>query len=251
MQIYEKPVRLLMKDMADAFALKPGQTFTKHQAIDWFAQHYPKIKTATITAHLVKLSTNASSRVHYNLHAGADDLFFRIDPSHFRLYDSKQDAVPINSAGDKAETEPPIDEEEEPESSAKFAYEKDLQNYLAKNLAKIEPGLRLYDEEEITGIEFPVGRRSIDILAVSATGDLVVIELKVSHGYDRVVGQLMRYMAWIRKNLAEPGQKVRGVIVAREISEDLLLACSELQNVLLLEYEISVSLKAVALESGT
>ena len=27
------------------------------------------------------------------------------------------------------------------------------------------------------------------------------------------------------KNLAEPNQNVRGVIVAREISEDLLLAC--------------------------
>ena len=33
----------------------------------------------------------------------------------------------------------------------------------------------------------------------------------------------MRYMAWIRDNQAEAGQKVRGVIVAREISEDLLL----------------------------
>jgi len=31
---------------------------------------------------------------------------------------------------------------------------------------------------------------------------------------------VMRYMAWIRKNQAEPGQQVRGVIVAREISED-------------------------------
>ena len=36
----------------------------------------------------------------------------------------------------------------------------------------------------------------------------------------------MRYMAWIRKNQAELGQRVRGLIVAREISEDLLLACS-------------------------
>jgi hypothetical protein len=30
-------------------------------------------------------------------------------------------------------------------------------------------------------------------------------------------------MAWIRTNQAESGQQVRGVIVAREISEDLLL----------------------------
>lgn len=52
---------------------------------------------------------------------------------------------------------------------------------------------------------------------MDANGDLVVIELKVSRGYDRVVGQLIRYVAWIKKNLAEANQQVRGVIVAREI----------------------------------
>jgi len=72
-----------------------------------------------------------------------------------------------------------------------------------------------------------------------------VIELKVSRGYDRVVGQLMRYMAWIRKNQAEAGQQVRGIIVAREISEDLWLACSLLADVKLLEYELSLKLKLV------
>lgn len=54
-------------------------------------------------------------------------------------------------------------------------------------------------------------------------------------------------MAWIEKNHAEPGQKVRGVIAAREITEDLKLACSYLPNVTLYEYELSVSLKKVAL----
>jgi len=78
----------------------------------------------------------------------------------------------------------------------------------------------------------------------------VVIELKVSRGYDRVVGQLMRYMAWIGKNLAEPTQKVRGIIVAREISEDLLLACSLLANVQLFEHELSLTLQQVDTETG-
>jgi hypothetical protein len=55
----------------------------------------------------------------------------------------------------------------------------------------------------------------------------------------------MRYMAWIRKKQAEPGQQVRGVIVAREISEDLLLACSLLLGVQLFEYELSLKLKSV------
>ncbi len=55
----------------------------------------------------------------------------------------------------------------------------------------------------------------------------------------------MRYVAWIKKNLAEPDQNVRGVIVAREISEDLLLACSMVPGVELFEYELSLSLKRI------
>jgi endonuclease len=48
------------------------------------------------------------------------------------------------------------------------------------------------------------------------------------------------------KNHAEPQQKVRGIIVAREITPDLLLACSGLPNVELFEYQLSVSLKKVS-----
>src|SRR5262249_55615611 len=151
--------------------------------------------------------------------------------SHFRLYDPAHDPAPIHEGTTKSDEQLAIEEDTEPAGSTEFAYEADLRNYLAKNLSIIEPGLKLYQDEGITGVEFPVGGRFIDILAVDAKGALVVIELKVSRGYDRVVGQLMRYMAWIRKNQAEPGQLVRGVIVARELSEDLLLACSLLSGV--------------------
>lgn len=251
MAIYDKPVRILMKGMADAFALQPGQPFTKQQAIDWFAEHYPKIKTGTITAHLVRLSTNAQSRLHYNPKPNQDDLFFQLDGGHFRLYDPNQDPAPIHSGNGKSNGSTQTDEDPEPQGSAKFAYEKDLQNYLAKNLSVIEPGLKLYEDEGINGIEFPVGGRFIDILAVDTGGSFVVIELKVSRGYDRVVGQIMRYMAGIHKNQAEPGQKVRGIIVAREISEDLLLACSLLAGVQLFEYELSLAVKQVDTETST
>ena len=133
-----------------------------------------------------------------------------------------------------------------PSNSTEFAYERDLKNYLAKNLTAIEPGLKLYEGDEISGIEFPVGGRFIDILAVDATGDLVVIELKVSKGYDRVIGQLMRYMAWIKQNEARENQGVRGIIVARGISEDLVLACSLVDRVELCEYRLSLTVSKVS-----
>jgi endonuclease len=136
------------------------------------------------------------------------------------------------------------EENEGVEGTQEFAFERDLRNYLVKNLGIIERGLRQYEEEGITGIEFPVGGRFIDILALDQGGRYVVIELKVSRGYDRVIGQLLRYMGWVEKNM-EPSQPVRGIIVANEITEDLKLATTHIRDVRLVEYKISFQLQAV------
>jgi hypothetical protein len=42
--------------------------------------------------------------------------------------------------------------------------------------------------------------------AVVAENRLVVIELKVSRGYDSVVGQLLRYMEWIKGTTPSHGK---------------------------------------------
>lgn len=252
MAIYSKPTWALMKDMASELVTQPGQSFTKQQALSWFDRNYPKIKAGTISAHLIRLSTNSRTRIHYNAKPGQDDVLYQLDGSHFRLYDPLKDPSPIYAAtanNGRAEDVLPDETSEDELASGKgsdqFAYEADLRNYLVKNLHLIEPGLRLYEDEGITGIEFPAGGRFIDILALDATGGLAVIELKVSRGYDRVVGQLMRYMAWISSNQADDGQRVRGFIIAREISEDLVLACSLVPDITLVEYQLSLSLSKV------
>jgi len=234
--------------MISALAPKSGQQFSRKDAIDWFYKHYPKIKEATISAHLIRFSINAPSRLHCSARAD-EDLLFQVDSSHFRLYDQASDPVPIHSKSDITVTQGKANNMAEASEPSEFAYESDLRDFLAKNLSLIEPGLQLYQDEEITGIEFPAGGRFIDILALDAKKQLVVIELKVSRGYDRVIGQLMRYMAWIKKNLAESKQGVRGIIAAREISDDLKLACSYLPAVSLYEYELSVSLNKVAVDA--
>jgi hypothetical protein len=241
MALYDKPVRLLLWDMVQDISLKKGEVISKQQVINWFSTNYPKVKHGTIAAHLIRLSVNAPSRHHYNAKPGEDDLFYQIDGSHFRLYDSAVDLPNVSQETDQSEVE--IEENGESVSGAEFAYERDLKHFLARNMTLIEPSLRLYEDEGITGLEFPVGGRFIDILAVDAQNNFVVIELKVSKGYDRVVGQLLRYMAWIEQNQAEPGQQVRGIIIARQISEDLRLACSRVEGVSLFEYELSVSLR--------
>lgn len=242
----EKPVRLLMHDMIASMALIPGQPFTREQAVQWFAEHYPNVKQGTVAAHLIRLSTNVPTRLQYSARAdGSDDKFFKIDSSHFRLYEPGRDPTPISELSPSAE-EPC---EVTLGGSDEFAYERDLRDYLARNLHIIEPSLKLYMDEGITGVEFPVGGRYIDILAVDQAGGYVVIELKVSKGYDRVVGQLLRYVSWIKKNQAEQGQGVRGIIIAKQISEDLRLACTEVPSVSLYEYALSVTVKQVALDN--
>ncbi len=92
---YSKPVRVLMQDMADELASEPGSVISKQDAVAWFAKKYPKIKTGTVTAHLIRLSTNAPSRTHYSAKPGEDDVLYQVDGGHFRLYQPAQDPPPI------------------------------------------------------------------------------------------------------------------------------------------------------------
>jgi RecB family endonuclease NucS len=256
MSIYDKPVRLLFKDFVTSQNITTGQIILKDQVISWFRANYPKIKLGTITAHLLKMSVNAPSRIHYNLHLnGEDDLLYQINGSHFRLYEKENDPLPIYKKSppgreDVEQAENSDENQEELSEPTGFAYESDLRNFLSKNLTIIEPGLSLYEEEGISGIEFPVGGRFIDILAIDKSKNYVVIELKVSKGYDRVIGQLLRYMSWIETNQAELNQKARGIIIAREISEDLHLATSKIPDIDLYEYDLSVSLRKVNKQKG-
>ena len=145
MAIYEKSVRLLMKDMVTDLAIKKGDRITKAQIIAWFNNKYPKIKLGTITAHLVRMSTNAKSRHHYSAKPIEDDLFYQLDGSTYRLYDANNDPSPVINGTQRLEEEEEKEEEalDSIQEKNEFAYEKDLQNFLSRNLHIIEPGISL------------------------------------------------------------------------------------------------------------
>ena len=257
MPIYDKSTKELMHEFA-AQELQPGQVFSRKDAVRWFAEHYPKIKSNTVERHVDGMSVNYETQRKHSPNIKPNtgwDLFFKRG-REFRLWDRENDPPPFYKAdleADSATGVPEADDNteettgEDDPGSRKFAFERDLLNYLVQNLGLLEPGLKLYEDEdgEFTGVEFPAGQRRIDILAVDADGAYVVIETKVSRAYDRVVGQILRYMGWVKENLAGDAA-VRGVIVASEISEDLILATSSVKNIRLVEYEISFSLKSVS-----
>jgi hypothetical protein len=225
-----------MKDFFASIGLQGEKTFKRQELYDWFNKNYPDAKRVTLYCHLIKLSVNNPTRKNYHLHKdGSDDILFQIGSDTFRLYD-KTDIPPGI---------PPVPESEPDEGKGQgFVLEKHLQDFLVRNISIIEPGLRLFEdkESEKTGVEYPVDGRYIDILALDKNDNFVVIELKVSRGYDKVIGQLLRYKNWIKRYMAEDGQSVRGIIICKEITDDLLLACDGLDNIELIEYELDIKL---------
>jgi len=116
--------------------------------------------------------------------------------------------------------------------------EKDLANYLANDPSLIEEGLKLKGKEYDTR---NVGR--IDILCIDRTGDFVVVETKKGKESDKVVGQIQRYMGWVKRNLSKKGENVRGIIIVNEFDEWLDYAVSVNENIRLLYYEVKFAVR--------
>jgi hypothetical protein len=129
------------------------------------------------------------------------------------------------------------------DAGTEFALETHLRDYLAENLAALEPGMTLWPVgQDQDAVEFSVDKNNhrIDILARDSAGTPTVIELKVSRGYEKTIGQTLYYRTKI-KEMLKVG-KVRIIIVAREISPELKAATADLPDVSLFEYRLTMSL---------
>jgi hypothetical protein len=128
-----------------------------------------------------------------------------------------------------------------------FSRERQLRDFIATNLPTM-PGhrlpLALFNANGQSGIEYQTDVGRIDILAI-ANDALYVIELKRGMAMDTALGQLLRYMGWVRERIAQ-GRPVFGVIVGASISETLGYAAAGMGNVHLMEYDFAFSLSSVA-----
>ncbi|WP_035060507.1 endonuclease NucS domain-containing protein [Andreprevotia chitinilytica] len=137
----------------------------------------------------------------------------------------------------------------EVEDAIAFVMEKHLEDFLVANWASTDLGrdYDIYQEDgEFVGQQYPTDTGPLDILAISKDkSQLLVVELKKGRASDAVVGQVLRYMGYVQQELAEPGQSVRGVIIALDDDQRIRRALAVTRHVEFYRYQVSFKLLKV------
>lgn len=107
-----------------------------------------------------------------------------------------------------------LEDQDTPDSDRETVFELEwqLRDFICHNIESLkleDKALRLYvDSQGRDGVEYPTGVGPIDILALDSDDSFVDFELKRGRVADRAIGQISRYMGWIKKNLAQ-GQTLK------------------------------------------
>ena len=240
--IYDRPIWALMQDAAAD--LSPP--YTVGELIAWFAQHYPKIKATSVRAHIKGLTVNDPSRHHYQV-SGRAALFVRQPDKTLMPYDVTADSDTDDD--EELDLEPGLVGEVTLEQSSEFVLEAHLEEFLVGNWKSIDWGRPLEiwngpDGESGHQLVTSVGR--LDFLCSDRLTDaLIVVELKRGRPSDKVVGQVARYIGYVRTHLAKPGQPVEGLIIAHDADDPLCYAVAAFPGLRLMTYEVTFQLKAV------
>jgi restriction system protein len=132
------------------------------------------------------------------------------------------------------------------ESATHFALESILEDFLVANwqFTQFAKDYEILDVDgEKVGQQFPADTGRIDILAISKDqSEYLVLELKRGRASDRVVGQLLRYMGFIKREYCQDGKTVRGAIVAHQDDLSIRNALSMVDGVDFYLYKVDFKL---------
>lgn len=129
--------------------------------------------------------------------------------------------------------------------SGAFRLEKHLEDFIVANFDRVFDGKYAYfkDAGEHEGRQYPTDIGPIDILAREpAANAYVVIELKRDKSSDQAVGQTLRYMGWVKENLCQGGEEVKGLIICQEADERLEYALKMTPNITHKLYQVDFRL---------
>ena len=241
--MYDRPTWQLMIEAVDEMA----PVFTNHEMMDWFQKRYPDLKEMTIRLHLRALSANVPPSQNSSRWPAERRILYKLDRTHYTRYDSAihgvfEHGLPIG-ADDLELDELDDDLPMASSGSGEFALEAHLEEFMAANWSRLNFGVPLTPtiDEGTTGRQFQTDIGRIDFLCTNtSTGDFWVLELKRGRSSDRVVGQVLRYMGWVKEHLAGEKQ-VHGLIISHESDRQLTYALQMVSNVQAWTYEVSFS----------
>ena len=107
-----------------------------------------------------------------------------------------------------------------------FVLESGIEEAVKANLSQLKLNLAEKSIQQQCNLGIGIGRT--DLICRDKEGNYVVLELKAVHSSDIVVGQILRYMGFIREKWAEKeGKTVKGIILTPTYDEQLRLAAKE------------------------
>lgn len=203
------------------YSYHENQILPHRRSVHWFTQ---KIDRAEMSLELKNSTGSIGTVSQISKYAAEIESFFAVT-----------EQVPTLTSTDPSIEDPTV-----------FALEKHLEDFLVHNWKQTELGKSydIYEDDgELVGRQYPSDTGPIDVLAISKDKkELLVVELKRGRASDQVVGQIQRYMGYVLQELAEPGQSVRGVIIALEDDIRIKRALAVTNNISFYRYEVSFRL---------
>lgn len=128
------------------------------------------------------------------------------------------------------------------EDVGEFGLEAQLEDFIVENWdnLKFVEGYDIYEEEgKVIGQQYVTDLGRMDILAKKKEGPgWLVIELKKGKPSDKVVGQINHYMGYVKNQLADEGEEIKGLIIAGEEDKRILYAIDRDPDVMFLTYKV-------------
>lgn len=154
----------------------------------------------------------------------SDKVFFKYHKTEIELSDKQFDNdinELINQYAKVINVE--IKDDDSSYSKGLFYMENQLEDFIISNWESTELGKKydlIFEEGELKSKQYKTEIGIIDILAIDKkTSSYVVIELKRNQTSDDTVGQLMRYMGWVKRHLKD--DNVKGIIIAGKYDKKL------------------------------
>ncbi len=207
-------------EVDSSYYYKPGEILFHRRNVKW----YPVVIERNAMSQELKNSSGSGGTTSY-ISQYAEEIE--------RLIDGKKPPTIIST--DNTIEDPSV-----------FALEAHLEDFLVKNWAQTELGIdyEIFQEDgELVGKQYQTDTGPLDILAISKDKKtLLVVELKKGRVSDNVVGQIQRYMGYVKDELAEADQVVKGAIIGLEDDLKIKRALSVTNNIEFYRYQVSFNL---------